>query len=104
MGMDLKHHVFVCTSCRQNGVQKGKCFSAGANDVVMKFQEVIDDEDIRDDVMVTNCGCFGLCDNGVVVAVYPDNVFYKNVTVDDVEDIVTGHLEEGNVVERLVLK
>lgn len=104
MALDLKHHVFVCTSCRQNGVQKGKCFAAGANDVVMKFQEVIDDEDIREDVMVTNCGCFGLCDNAGVVAVYPDGVFYKNVTVDDVEEIVTSHLEEGNVVERLVLK
>lgn len=102
--MNLQHHVFVCTSCRQNGQQKGMCFSKGANDIVMKFQEAVDDHDLSDDVLVTNCGCFGLCSKAPVAVVYPEGVFYGGITEDDVEEIVESHLEEGKVVERLLLK
>lgn len=102
--MNLKHHVFVCTSCRQNGQQKGMCFSKGANDIVMSFQEAVDEHELSDDVLVTNCGCFGLCTKAPVVAVYPEGVFYAGVAPDDVEEIVESHLENGRIVDRLVLK
>lgn len=102
--MQLSHHVFVCTSCRQNGQQKGMCFSKNANDIVMKFHEAVDDHDLSDEVLVTNCGCFGLCRNAPVVAVYPEGVFYGGVTEDDVEEIVESHLEQGRPVERLFIR
>jgi (2Fe-2S) ferredoxin len=102
--MELKHHVFVCTSCRQNGQQKGMCFSKGANEIVMKFQEAVDERELTDEVLVTNCGCFGLCSHGPIAVVYPEGIFYKGLTEDDVEEIVESHLEQGNPVERLILK
>lgn len=102
--MELKHHVFVCTSCRQNGQQKGMCFNKGANEIVMKFQEAVDENELSDDVLVTNCGCFGYCTRGPVAVVYPEGVFYGGLSVDDVEEIVESHLGEGKPVERLVIK
>ena len=47
-------------------------------------------------------GCFGLCELGPVVIVYPDGTFYSRVSVDDVEEIVSEHLLKGRRVERLV--
>jgi (2Fe-2S) ferredoxin len=35
--------------------------------------------------------------------VYPDNVWYGGVTVDDVDEIVESHLMNGVPVERLVI-
>jgi (2Fe-2S) ferredoxin len=35
--------------------------------------------------------------------IYPDNVWYKAVTPDDVTEIIDGHIEGGRVVERLAL-
>ncbi len=70
----------------------------------MKFQEAVDDHDLTDEVLVTNCGCFGLCSKAPVVAVYPEGVFYGNVTDDDVEEIVESHLEGGKIVERLAVE
>lgn len=102
--MKLKHHVFVCTSCRQNGQQKGMCFSKGANDIVMRFQEAVEEHELSDEVLVTNCGCFGLCSHAPVAVVYPEGVFYAGFTEDDVEEIVESHLEQGKVVERLAMK
>lgn len=51
--------------------------------------------------MVTNTGCFGICEQGPVVVVYPDNVWYKTVSVDDVERIMEEHIEGGMPVAEL---
>lgn len=98
-----KYHVFVCTSCRINGQQKGFCHSKGAVDLVQRFMEEIDDRDLSSEVMITNTGCFGICEKGPVVVVYPEGVWYGNVTEDDVETIVEQHLEGGSIVESLVI-
>jgi (2Fe-2S) ferredoxin len=98
-----KYHIFVCTSCRVNGQQKGFCFSKGAVDLVQRFMEEIDDRDLSSEVMITNTGCFGICDKGPIVVIYPEGVWYGNVTEDDVETIVEQHIEGGTVVEALVL-
>jgi (2Fe-2S) ferredoxin len=99
-----EYHVFVCSSSRLNGQQKGYCFSKNAVDIVQTLIEEIDSRDLNDKVMVTNCGCFGICSNGPIVVVYPDGVWYKEVSADDVEEIVESHFENGKIVERLLIK
>jgi (2Fe-2S) ferredoxin len=98
-----KYHVFVCTSCRINGIQKGFCYSKGSVNLVQKFMEEIDERDLSSDVMVTNTGCFGICDKGPVVVIYPEATWYGNVTEDDIAEIVEQHLENGEKVERLII-
>ncbi|WP_010074634.1 2Fe-2S ferredoxin [Clostridium cellulovorans] len=99
----LKHHIFVCTSCRINGQQKGFCFSKDSVGVVEAFIEEINDRDLSSEVMITNTGCFGICAQGPVVVVYPEGVWYGNVTEDDVAEIVESHIENGEVVKRLII-
>jgi len=65
--------------------------------------EEIDDRDLSGDVMITNTGCFGICDKGPVVVIYPEGTWYGNVTDDDVEEIVEKHLEGGEKVKRLLI-
>ena len=98
-----KYHVFVCTSCRINGTQKGYCYTKGAVDLVQKFMEEIDDRDLSGDVMVTNTGCFGICDKGPVVVIYPEGTWYGSVSEEDVGEIVEAHLEGGEKVKRLLI-
>ncbi|OJU10187.1 MAG: 2Fe-2S ferredoxin [Clostridiales bacterium 43-6] len=98
-----KYHVFVCASCRINGTQKGFCHSKGAVNIIGRFMEEIEDRDLSSEVMVTNTGCFGICDKGPVVVIYPEATWYGNVTEKDVERIVEEHLENGNKVEDLLI-
>jgi (2Fe-2S) ferredoxin len=98
-----KIHIFVCTSSRIGGQQKGFCHTKGGVDIMAKFMEEIDERDLGGEVFVTNTGCFGICEKGPIVVVYPDNVWYGSVTLDDVEVILDEHIEGGKVVERLVL-
>lgn len=96
-----KSHIFVCTSSRINGQQKGYCHSKDSVDLVMKFMEEIEERDLGGEVFVTNTGCFGICEKGPIVVVYPENIWYGSVTADDVEAIMEEHIEGGTPVARL---
>lgn len=96
-----KYHIFVCTSSRLSGQQKGFCHSKSSTDIMGVFMEELEDRGLSGDVMVTNTGCLGICEKGPIVIIYPDNVWYASVTVDDVEDIVEQHIEGGSPVKRL---
>ena len=54
--------------------------------------------------MVVRTGCFGLCEAGPVVLVYPEGSFYSHVKVEDVDEIVSEHLIKGRIVTRLLQK
>jgi (2Fe-2S) ferredoxin len=93
-------HIFVCTSSRMTGVAKGFCHTKGALEIIQRFTEKLEEENITD-VMVSNTGCFGICEKGPIVAVYPDNVWYGSVSADDVDEIVESHIMNGKIVEKL---
>ena len=99
-----KYHVFVCTSSRVTGQQKGYCYSKESTAIVQAFMEEIEGRDLSGEVMITNTGCFGICNSGPVVVVYPEGVWYKQVTAEDVAEIVESHFENGKKVERLEIK
>lgn len=80
------------------------CVSSDSMQIVDAFHQEVASQGIEDDIDVVRTGCFGLCELGPVVIVYPEEVFYSRVTVDDVADIVEEHLLKGQIVERLVYK
>ncbi|OCN00073.1 2Fe-2S ferredoxin [Clostridium sp. W14A] len=98
-----KHHIFVCTSSRINGTQKGFCCTKDSAAVARRFQEEIEERELEGEVTVTNTGCFGLCEKGPVVVVYPEGVWYGNVTPDDVETIMEQHIEGDEPVQSLMI-
>lgn len=98
-----ERHVLVCTSCRLNGVQAGSCITKHSDQIVSEFLDQIEENELSEEVMVSNTGCFGICSKGPIVVVYPDNVWYGNVTADDVAEIVEEHLVNGEIVERLLI-
>lgn len=94
-------HIFVCTSSRPNGQQKGFCHTKAGLEVMARFQEEIEERGIGGEVFLSNTGCFGICEKGPVVVVYPDNVWYGSVTADDVAEIMESHIGNGTPVGRL---
>lgn len=103
----LKHHVFVC-----NGKS---CSAVGSADVKEAFERELEARNLRygkaskgrnpeGSVLLTDCGSVGFCSIGPTVLVYPENVWYAQVSPEDVAEIIEDHLEKGNVVERLALK
>lgn len=96
-----KYHIFVCTSGRINGQQRGFCHSKDAVKIVERCMEEVEDRDLSSEVMITNTGCYGICDKGPIMVVYPEGVWYGSLTPDDVEKIFDDHIEGGQPVEEL---
>jgi (2Fe-2S) ferredoxin len=46
--------------------------------------------------------CLGVCAGRPIVAVYPEGVWYANVTPELLERIVVEHLKDGRVVDEAV--
>lgn len=54
------------------------------------------------DAKVRPTGCHGFCQVGPTVIMEPEDVFYCQVSVDDVPEIVQTHLRDNRVVSRLL--
>lgn len=52
-------------------------------------------------IRINQAGCLDRCDQGPVLVVYPDNVWYTYVDQHDIDEIIDSHLIKGVPVERL---
>lgn len=78
------------------------CLSSKALQIKEEFEKNLLELGIRDEVKVTLTGCFGLCEKGPIVIVYPDETFYAKMNVDNVKILCEEHLKNGNIVKDLV--
>ncbi len=78
------------------------CTSSGSAQIIARFEEKIKEVGLEHEVKVVRTGCFGLCEAGPVVIVYPEGTFYSRLKVEDVDEIVEEHLLKGRQVEHLV--
>jgi len=76
------------------------CMSSKSEALKDEFLKQIIDLELDQEVSVFMSGCFGLCEKGPVIIVYPDCTFYSKVMIDDVEEICREHLLKGRVVKR----
>ena len=89
-----RSHVLVCGGTG--------CTSSGSNNLITGFEEQLEEFGLTQEIKVIRTGCFGLCEAGPVVIVYPEGTFYSHVKQEDVKEIVQEHLLKGRRVDRLV--
>lgn len=91
----FRKHVLVCGNRRPDG-----CLHKGGAEVKSElFAEVVNHD--LTDVKISSVQDLGYCEEGPVAVVYPDNVWYKNLTVDDVSQIIQEHLIDDSPVSEL---
>jgi len=98
----FRHHIFVCTQEKPEGVPC--CPASGAWGILGGLELELLTQGLDDDVQVSTCGCLGLCDDGPIMIVYPEGIWYRKVKAEDISQIVKSHLVSGKVVERLEWK
>ncbi len=78
------------------------CTSSGSATLAKEFKKELIKHDLMDEVEIVVTGCFGLCELGPVVIVYPEGTFYSRVEASDVAELVSEHLVKGRPLERLI--
>ncbi|MDR1262025.1 MAG: NADH-quinone oxidoreductase subunit NuoF [Oscillospiraceae bacterium] len=93
--MDLyRAHVLVCGGTG--------CTSSGSASLIERFDTLLEANGLAKEIKIVRTGCFGLCEAGPIVIVYPEGTFYSRVKADDVDEIVAEHLLKGRPVRRLI--
>ena len=99
----FKHHVFFC--CNQRPAGESCCIDHAASAMQTHAKERIAALGLKGQgqVRINKAGCLGRCDDGPVLVVYPDNVWYTYIDQEDIDEIIDSHLVHGRIVERLRL-
>ncbi len=90
----VRSHVLICGGTG--------CTSSGSHKLMEHFEKSIKEKGLEQEVKVVRTGCFGLCEMGPVVVVYPEGAFYARVKEENVDEIVSEHLMKGRVVTSLL--
>ena len=90
--MENHRTVFVC--------QGTGCLSSGSDAVYEAIKEEISRQGISH-AEVDFTGCHGFCEQGPNVVIEPEGILYTHVQAEDASEIVTSHLRDGKLVERL---
>ena len=91
-GRRKKITVWVC--------QGTGCESSKSADIRAGLEEEVNKAGLPN-IQVNFTGCHGFCQQGPIVIVEPEGVFYAQVALEDVHDIVHSHLLASIPVERL---
>ncbi len=99
----FEYHVFFCVNQREDG--SACCGAHGANAMRDYAKSRLKEMGLHGPgkVRINKAGCMGHCDQGPVLVVYPEGVWYTWVDEEDIDEIIDEHLLGGRVVERLKL-
>jgi len=80
------------------------CHAAGSMEFKTALEKELERRDLAEEVAVVETGCNGFCALGPVMVVYPEGIFYVELSKDDVPELVEEHVVKGRPVERLFYK
>ena len=90
-----ERHVFVCTSGKT-------CPDRGGQAICGRIKARAKAMGITDRIRVNKSGCLNQCSHGPMLVVYPEGIWYSGVTLEDVDEIFTRTVLNGETVERLL--
>ena len=91
-----RSHVLICGGTG--------CTSSGSKNIEEVFRAELSKHNLTKEVKLVRTGCFGLCEAGPIVIIYPEGAFYSHIKVKDVTRITEEHLLKGRIVTDLLFK
>jgi (2Fe-2S) ferredoxin len=91
-----RRHIFLCTgpSC---------CAPEESQIVWERLKAVLKEKDPDQTVYRSKANCLRICNSGPVALVYPEGIWYRNVDLKAIDEIIDQHLLAGSPVEELII-
>ena len=98
-----EHYLFVCQNVRPEGNPRPSCGRSGSYEVYQALKDELGRRGLAKTIArACTSSCLDMCDEGPIVNVQPENIFYRNVKVQDVPALVQALIDGGAVQELLV--
>jgi len=96
-----QRHVFFC--CNRREAPEACCANHGALELQAHAKARIKELGLagKGKIRMNKAGCLDRCEEGPVLVVYPDAVWYTYVDRTDIDEIIDRHILRGEIVERL---
>lgn len=96
-------HVFVCTNQKVPGKQC--CANSGGEEFFDHLKTKLLEHDLfgPGKIRVSKSGCLGRCSSGPCVVIYPEGVWYRYNSLDDIDEIIESHLINNKVIDQLLI-
>ncbi len=78
------------------------CRASESEKLLVLLRKAITERNL--DITIKETGCHGLCENGPLMVIRPDNIFYQRLKPADIEEIVERSLIKQEIIERLQYK
>jgi NADH:ubiquinone oxidoreductase subunit F (NADH-binding)/(2Fe-2S) ferredoxin len=92
----VRSHLMLCAGTG--------CVASGTTKVKAALEEELAKKGLSGEIRIVLTGCNGYCAEGPVMAVYPDEIFYQKVTVEEVPKLVEEHFLKGRPYQKLMFK
>ena len=76
------------------------CRACESEKLLVLLQKAVAEKNI--DITIKETGCHGLCENGPLMVIRPDNIFYQRLKPADIEEIVERSLIKQEIIDRLL--
>jgi NADH:ubiquinone oxidoreductase subunit F (NADH-binding)/(2Fe-2S) ferredoxin len=78
------------------------CLALESDQVAAALQKEIEEQGLDTKVELKTTGCPGFCEQGPLVVVHPEKIFYTHVKAKDAKDIISQTILNGKTVDRLL--
>lgn len=95
-------HVFFCTNERPDGHPRGCCKAKGS-EKLRNYMKAKAKELGLDRIRINSAGCLDRCELGPTLVVYPEGIWYRCESTEDVDRVLLEHLKNGNPIKDLML-
>ena len=80
------------------------CHASGRLALRKAVEKTLTERGLTDKVAVVETGCHGFCEEGPIVVVRPQGLFYPRLKPKDIEEIIETSVVGDGIVERLLYK
>lgn len=78
------------------------CHAYGCVKIAQAFKDEIKKQNLQNKVDVRTTGCHGFCERGPIVVIQPEGIFYQQIQLKDVKEVISETIKGKKIIERLL--
>ncbi len=94
---DNQKYSKIVTLCAGTG-----CQASGCSSIITSLHEELKHKGLTEKIKIRTTGCHGFCEQGPLMVIEPENIFYSFVKPKDIPEIVSETLSKDKIIERLL--